>query len=82
MLTDQWSYITIKGQNRLDYLLRKETLNEDYKHLQKELDLKIPLGIYNKSDHDDFKTYYDDELKELIYPYVARDLEKFGYPKL
>jgi hypothetical protein len=53
--------------NCLDYLIRFEALNEGYQEIAKRLDLEYePLVHRNASEREDYKIYYDDELKELI----------------
>ena len=63
-----------------DWLLRNETLDGDLEMLSRELGL-----TYHRKDrqrlgiHDDYRTYYDDSLVELVRRTWGRELDLLGY---
>ena len=79
LLKKQCDYITINGKKKLDMILRYENIDEDYKKIIDKLNLTIPLSKYNTSNHKNYKSYYNDEIREKIYPYIKKDLIMFGY---
>ena len=51
----------------IDYLIRFEQLNDDFKLVCKKLDIPYsPLPKRNKSKRTHYSEYYDDELIEII----------------
>lgn len=51
----------------LDYVLKFESLNEDYEVLCKKLNIAFnPLPVRNKSTRDHYSKYYDSQLIQLI----------------
>lgn len=68
------------GELALDYIGR-------YEHFQASIDaicssLSFPkqtLSVKNKSEHEAFDSYYDEELYELVKVFYGKDLEIFNY---
>lgn len=80
LLTTQYDKIKVKNiDNQIDMILRYENINEDYQKLKKKLNLSDELPIINNNDHKSYQDYYDDELKELLLPYLKKDLDFFSY---
>lgn len=69
-----------KNINRLDFLIRFESLDEDYKKLTNHLDLDYkPLAHRNVSTHKDYRTYYDNELVQLVHSKFQFEIELGNY---
>jgi len=65
---------------RLDFVLRYENLEEDFKKVCQHLSLTdINLPRINSSKHDHYSLYYSDFSKNAVKSYFLKDIEKFGY---
>ena len=79
-LKTQYSYINTDGKNMMDYILRFETLNEDFKKLAIHLNMQqTTLGIFRQSEHKHYTEYYDDETRDIVADKYAQDIDFFGY---
>ncbi len=59
-----------------------ETMQADYDAICATLGLPgTPLQRVNASDHGDWRSYYDAELREAVQVLYARDFELFGYAR-
>ena len=65
--------------NGVTYLLKFETLEEDFKVIQEKLGCFEPLSHINSSEHDDYKTYYIKETWDIVADVFKDDIEEFGY---
>lgn len=64
----------------LNRILRFENLGEDFRALCGELRIPpTPLPAYNRSSRDDYKKYYDTELREMVAARCAPEIARFGY---
>lgn len=64
----------------VDYIMRFENLDEDFRAVCKTLDIPAPsLPHYNRSDREHYSKYYDDELREVVRTRFAAEIERFGY---
>lgn len=67
----------------LNYTMRFENLNEDFKLIQEKFDCFEPLGVINKSDYTkrkrNYRDYYTDEAYDIITKNCATDIEKLNY---
>lgn len=63
----------------VDYLLKAETLTEDFKLIQSLLGCDEPLPFINTSTHDNYKLYYTDMQKNKIASIFNRDIELYKY---
>ncbi len=62
----------------IDYLLRFEILNKEFKLLCKQLDIPhVPLPRVNVSERKHYTQYYDEELKQLVGRKFTEEIE-FG----
>ena len=75
----------INNESCIDYYIRYENLEEDLKNLCEKLNIeydKNNLPNY-KSQHrkknDDYRKYYNDELKKIVYEKHKKEFEMFGY---
>ena len=64
---------------RVDHLLRYETLDEDFKAIQKLTNCVEPLEFHNVTNQQDYRSYYDDESKELVASWFSEDIYKWDY---
>lgn len=82
----QWKFITDDNNNIIiDFVGKFDNLEEDFKTVQllngiKEKDL-FSLPHLNKSNHDFWKTYYNDELAEIIYEKWEEDFINLKFDK-
>lgn len=78
----QSSYITDrKGNVLLDRIMFFETLEQDFNDLSEHLGLKgeIKMLHLNRSPRKDYRSYYDEPLKQRIQKLYAPDFDNFGY---
>lgn len=71
-----------QGAINIDYILRFETLNEDWNKFLEEVQLpprKLPRK--NISKHDQWQKYYTDKEAEVIYKRYQEDFEALKYSK-
>jgi len=76
----QVKYLKCKNiKNKIDLILRYENLNNDFMKLSEKLKINNKLEKKNYSKHKHYSEYYDDEIKEILYPYIKEDLDYFNY---
>ena len=64
----------------IDYLIRFERLNNDFKVVCEKLDIPhSPLPKRNSSDREHYSKYYDDELKEIVRNKFIEEIEFGNY---
>ncbi len=73
-------------KNMLDYIIRNENLENDFKVLMERLDMPgeavskvIHSGKTNASPREDYHKYYDDETIQLIWEKEKLIIEKYQY---
>lgn len=67
---------------KVDYILRMERLKEDWENFLEDVGLDfVSLGHINKTKHDPWEEYYDDDTAEIVYEYYKKDFIKFKYRK-
>ena len=78
---DQYKYCTDKKNNFcLDEVIKFENLNNDFNKISSLLfNKKDMLNHLNKSDHKQYREYYNDFTKDKIYHYCKKDIEFFEY---
>ncbi len=75
---DWIEYVDENGETRtVDYILRAENLDEDFKPLQKYFD--IEEGLIHIETYPDYQSQYSTEMKIKIESMFHRDIERFGY---
>ena len=65
--------------NGVTYLLKFETLEDDFKVIQEKLGCHEPLMKANTTEHDDYHTYYKVETWNIVAELFKDDIETFGY---
>jgi len=84
----QFRYLQAGGFLKVDYLLRFESLNEDFKSICKvlKLDTELPirLPVTNVGSHKPYQYYYEEcdygyEAFKIVRDKYVKDLDVFGY---
>jgi hypothetical protein len=67
--------------DEMDFILRFETLQEDFMQLTKKLgiDRELPHVQLGEGAHQHYSELYDDELAQVVSARQARDIERFRY---
>lgn len=69
-----------EGRVMVDFIGKFENLVEDTAVVFKHLGIDgVSLPHKNSSEHRDYRTYYDDKMRDIVYERYARDIEYFGY---
>jgi hypothetical protein len=63
----------------VDYIIRYENLEQDFKKIQEYIGFDMPLGHHNQSTHNNYTDYYNTHLQKLVSTYFAEDIDKFKY---
>jgi len=79
----QYKYITDKkGDVIVDFIGKIENLEKDYKKVTKKMGIKNSSKLSHKRKSKrkrDWREYYDEETKKLVYRRYKKDFELFGY---
>lgn len=67
------------GEILVDFIGRFESLREDFAYVAQSLRIPARLDHFNKSEHRDYRSYYNDHLIELVAEHFREDIEMFGY---
>ena len=65
--------------NGVQYLLRFENLENDFKVIQDLTGCHAPLPVTRTTKHDDYRTYYTDETRDIIAERFKDDISDFNY---
>jgi chondroitin 4-sulfotransferase 11 len=80
MFMPQTSWITdSNGKIIVDEILNFENLNEDFNSVMVKLGKQIPLPHLKRSNHINYKTYYDTETVEIVDNWFKEDINNFDY---
>lgn len=76
----QLDWISLDGRIAVDRVLRLERLADDFPSVAETLGLRCRrLPRRNRRLHWHYSWYYDDETRDLVADYYARDIAAFGY---
>jgi hypothetical protein len=76
----QKDFVTDHNGNLIvDFIGRFENIEKDFEYICKKLDLRCSLPHVNRSHHRDYRTYYNEKTKQLIYDHFKEDIDFFGY---
>jgi hypothetical protein len=68
------------GRLAMDHVGCFETLQESFDEVCERIGIpRAKLDTTNRTSHEAYRTYYDDELKRLVGERYAQDAEAFGY---
>jgi len=73
MLTDP------RGNLLMDFVGHYETLEEDFAHVCSVLQIENTLPHLNRTQHQDYRTYYNQQTERLVGEHFRPDVESFGY---
>lgn len=74
MVTDE------QGKSLVDFIGHYERLSEDYAHICQVLGIDAPpLPHRNKSEHRDYRSYYNGHTRKLVEDHFQPDIELFQY---
>lgn len=77
-------YVSDRGRETVDVILRNERLSEATAALLKTVGVEprpelLAAPRKNTSSHRDYRSYYTDELRELVEAHYATDIARWGY---
>ncbi|MEN8805742.1 MAG: sulfotransferase family 2 domain-containing protein [Wenyingzhuangia sp.] len=79
-LRSQYSFFTVGGQYKMDFVGRMENLQEDFDFICEDIGIpRQELPHVNKSSHKQYTEYYDDETIDVISKVYKDDIERFNY---
>ena len=86
MFGTQYQFLKDKNGNiSLDYVGKLENLEEDYNNIRKTVSKLPPFDSKYKINTnlatDDYKQFYDQEAKDLVYELFEEDFQNLGYEK-
>lgn len=59
--------------------IKLEQMDQDFVKIQELIGCPAEPIHMNQSIHSDYRNYYDDEIKSIVYPWVEKDLDTFKY---
>lgn len=68
-----------KNKLLLDFVGKYENLEEDLKIISENIGIKIQISHHRKTNHLNYRKYYDAETQEIIRNIYKDDLNLFGY---
>jgi hypothetical protein len=76
----QLEYLKINDKVVANRILRFENLQEDFNQACKEIGLpELDLGHKNRSNRTDYRNYYTEQTKNMIYRMYKDEFDYFGY---
>ena len=68
-----------EGNISMDYVIRFESINEDFNHVKSVIGLDAALPHLNASARAGYQSYYDDETRDIVAHWFREDIDEFGY---
>ena len=69
-----------EGNVIVDFIGRYELLNQDFEKICEKINIKpIKLPHLNKSERDNYRSYYNDHTRQLVQKAYIEDIEFFNY---
>ncbi len=73
-----WTH-TRDGEQMVEYICHRETLTDDFRVVASLLGTNATLPWLNKTKHDHYSRYYDDEAADIVGHHFAMDVMLFDY---
>lgn len=74
------NWLLLNGEEYLDFIGKVETINQDWKTICEALDIPfVDLPVLNQSDHEHYRSYYDERSKDKIAERFRWSIDKFKY---
>lgn len=67
------------GRLVVDFVGRFEQLSRDFDVVARRLGVRRTLDVHNPSPHADYRTYYDEETRQIVAEFYKKDIELFDY---
>jgi hypothetical protein len=67
------------GRLLVDFVARFETLAGDFEAVCRRLRIDVALPRLNTSQHEDYRSYYDERTRAVVAERYARDIAAFDY---
>ena len=75
----QYLYVEDEGKKFVNFIGRFESLEKDWKIVAKKIGINDELPHENKTNHEHYTKYYNEEMKNIVAKKYKRDIELFGY---
>ena len=72
-------FISVNGIVKVDCICEIETYERDFKFVTDTIQKNPKLPHVNKTNHDDFKSYYDEKSIDIVAKVFRSDIEYFKY---
>jgi len=69
------------GNINMDYIIRFEDIQNDYKEVCKKLNIDFNLPVKNTTKHVAYEELYTTKEKEFVYNLYKEDFDAFGYKR-
>ena len=63
----------------VDFVGRFEKIGDGVREIEKHIGIKLRMPKVNTTQHGHYRTYYTDELKDIVSEMYAPDIARFGY---
>jgi len=80
-IANQYQYLIWRdGRIFVDFVGKVENIDEDWSYVCEKVGLpQEKLDVSNRSDREDYRTYYTEETKAIVTAQYEKDLEYFDY---
>jgi len=72
-------YIGIDGKIAVDYIINLHNISNEILPIKEFAMKKVEYPHTNKSEHKDYREYYDDESIEIVEKFYKKDIEAFNF---
>jgi hypothetical protein len=68
-----------EGKLSIDFVGKFESINEDFDHIKHAIGLDAELPFLNASKRRGYRSYYDNESRDIVGKWFQEDIEVFAY---
>jgi hypothetical protein len=68
-----------EGKISIDFIGKFESINKDFDQIRSVIGVEQSLPHLNASKRTGYRTYYDDETRDIVARWFREDIETFGY---